>query len=155
LLVRHFLQKSAKELGVEQKRLSDAAVKYLSTLEWSGNVRQLENVCHWLMVMAPGQNIDIADLPPELRGDSGMAVEGNWASMLAMEAENALNRGEQGIMERMTQDFERNAYRQGIATYRWPAHEAAQLLGIGRNTLTRKIHELGMGRNDGAKESAK
>ena len=154
LLVRHFLQKSAKELGVEQKRLSDAAVKYLSTLEWSGNVRQLENVCHWLMVMAPGQNIDIADLPPELRGDNGMAVEGNWASMLAMEAENALNRGEQGIMERMTQDFERTLIAKALQHTAGRRIEAAQLLGIGRNTLTRKIQELGM-ENDGAKEPAK
>lgn len=154
LLVRYFLQKSAKELGVEQKRLSDAAIKYLSTLDWSGNVRQLENVCHWLMVMAPGQNIDIADLPPELRGDTGVAAEGNWAGMLATEAENALNRGEQGIMERMTQDFERTLIAKALEHTAGRRIEAAQLLGIGRNTLTRKIQELGMEKG-GPKETGK
>jgi two-component system nitrogen regulation response regulator GlnG len=154
LLVRHFLQKSAKELGVEQKRLSDAALKYLSTLDWSGNVRQLENVCHWLMVMAPGQNIDIADLPPELRGDAGTPVESDWLNALATAAENALSRGEHGIMESMTQDFERVLIAKALKHTAGRRIEAAQLLGIGRNTLTRKIQELSM-EKENAKEVAK
>ena len=73
LLARHFLPKSARELGVEAKRLSDAAMKYLAAQDFPGNVRQLENVCHWLTVMAPAQTIDVADLPPELRGETAKA----------------------------------------------------------------------------------
>ncbi len=144
LLARNFLQKSAKDLGVEQKRLSDAALKYLSKLDWGGNVRQLENMCHWLMVMAPGQNIDIADLPPELREDTGVSAEGIWVGMLAMEMEAALNRGEQGIMGRLTRDFERTLITKALEHTAGRRIEAAQRLGIGRNTLTRKIQELGM-----------
>ena len=71
LLARHFLQKSARELGVETKRLSDEAMNYLANQDFPGNVRQLENLCHWLTVMAPGQNIEVADLPPELRDEKG------------------------------------------------------------------------------------
>jgi two-component system nitrogen regulation response regulator GlnG len=147
LLARNFLQKSAKDLGVEQKRLSDAALKYLSKLDWGGNVRQLENMCHWLMVMAPGQNIDIADLPPELREDTAVSEEGIWVGMLAMEMEAALNRGEQGIMGRLTRDFERTLITKALEHTAGRRIEAAQRLGIGRNTLTRKIQELGMGKD--------
>src|SRR5574340_1173024 len=78
LLAKYFLQKSAKELGVEPKKLTPAALRYLTTLSWSGNGRQLENVCHWRTVMAPGQNIEIADLPPALREDQATATEKNW-----------------------------------------------------------------------------
>ncbi|MHB1590800.1 MAG: nitrogen regulation protein NR(I), partial [Sulfuricella sp.] len=78
LLAKYFLQKSARELGVEPKKLSPAAMRYFSTLSWSGNVRQLENVCHWLTVMAPGQNIEIADLPPDLREDQVATAERSW-----------------------------------------------------------------------------
>ena len=71
-LARHFLAKSARELGVDGKRLTDAAVQYLATRELPGNVRQLENLCHWVTVMAPGQVVDVADLPPEIRGETAM-----------------------------------------------------------------------------------
>ena len=84
LLIKHFLQQSAQELGVETKQPSAAALRYLSTLGWSGNVRQLENVCHWLTVMAPGQNIDVADLPPELKEDTSKPLNtASWQEALA------------------------------------------------------------------------
>ncbi|MDP2707828.1 MAG: nitrogen regulation protein NR(I), partial [Burkholderiales bacterium] len=85
LLVRHFLAKSARELGVEAKRLSDAALKFLSAQDFPGNVRQLENLCHWLTVMAPGVNIEIKDLPSELRVAAGAATEQNWVDALERE----------------------------------------------------------------------
>ena len=143
LLTRHFLQQSALELGVEPKQLSAAALRYLGTLGWSGNVRQLENVCHWLTVMAPGQNIDVADLPPELREDgSKPAGVNSWQEALAQEVLDALNRGEQHILESRTHEFERIMISKALEHTGGRRIEAATQLGMGRNTLTRKIQEL-------------
>ncbi|NOT15257.1 MAG: nitrogen regulation protein NR(I) [Methylotenera sp.] len=145
LLIKHFLQHSANELGVETKQPSIAALKYLSAVNWSGNVRQLENVCHWLTVMAPGQNIDIADLPPELKDDSIKTnASTTWQEALAIEVTDALNRGEQNILETRTQIFERILIEKALTHTRGRRIEAANQLGMGRNTLTRKIEELGI-----------
>ncbi|MEK9939682.1 MAG: nitrogen regulation protein NR(I) [Methylotenera sp.] len=145
LLIKHFLQHSASELGVEAKQPSVAALKYLSAVNWSGNVRQLENVCHWLTVMAPGQNIDIADLPPELKDDHQVNNAGNsWQEALAHEVTDAFNRGEQNIMETRTHTFERILIEKALEHTHGRRIEAATQLGIGRNTLTRKIQELGI-----------
>ena len=143
LLARHFLQKSAKELGVEAKRLSNTTMKYLSTQDFPGNVRQLENLCHWLTVMAPGQNIEIKDLPADLRSASA-AQETDWLNALQKEVERALNRGEQGIMDELTRQFEKALIAKALAHTGGRRIEAANLLGLGRNTLTRKIQELGL-----------
>jgi two-component system, NtrC family, nitrogen regulation response regulator GlnG len=145
LLAKHFLQQSAINLGVEAKKLSEAALKYLSAVNWSGNVRQLENVCHWLTVMAPGQNIDVADLPPELKESSAKtAAASAWQEVLAQEVADALNRGEQGILEGLTKDFERVIITKALKHTDGRRIEAANQLGMGRNTLTRKIQELGI-----------
>ena len=145
LLIKHFLQHSAIELGVEAKQPSAAALQYLSAINWSGNVRQLENVCHWLTVMAPGQNIDIADLPPELKEDSSKSSAAlSWQECLASEVMDALNRGEQNVLETRTQIFERILITKALEHTRGRRIEAANQLGMGRNTLTRKIQELGI-----------
>ncbi|MFA7349124.1 MAG: nitrogen regulation protein NR(I) [Methylotenera sp.] len=145
LLIKHFLQHSATELGVETKQPSVAALKYLSAVNWSGNVRQLENVCHWLTVMAPGQNIDIADLPPELKEDNTKTnATSSWQEALAAEVTDALNRGEQNVLETRTQIFERILIEKALAHTHGRRIEAANQLGMGRNTLTRKIQELGI-----------
>ncbi len=145
LLIKHFLQHSATELGVETKQPSVAALKYLSAVNWSGNVRQLENVCHWLTVMAPGQNIDIADLPPELKEDNTKAnTTSSWQEALAAEVTDALNRGEQNVLETRTHIFERILIEKALAHTHGRRIEAANQLGMGRNTLTRKIQELGI-----------
>lgn len=145
LLIKHFLQHSATELGVEAKQPSVAALKYLSAVNWSGNVRQLENVCHWLTVMAPGQNIDIADLPPELKEDTGTpAGSMSWQDALAADVADALNRGEQNVMETRTHIFERILIEKALEHTHGRRVEASTQLGIGRNTLTRKIQELGI-----------
>jgi two-component system, NtrC family, nitrogen regulation response regulator GlnG len=146
LLARHFLQKSARDLGVEPKRLSDTAVRYLAGLNWPGNVRQLENVCHWLTVMAPGQNIETADLPPEVRQEPAGAVtaSGNWVTALEQEVAAALGRGEHGIMDGLVREFERTLILKALAHTGGRRIEAANLLGLGRNTLTRKIQDLGL-----------
>ena len=145
LLIKHFLQQSASELGVETKQPSVAALKYLSAVNWSGNVRQLENVCHWLTVMAPGQNIDIADLPPELKDDNSKSTAAlSWQDALANEVTDALNRGEQQVLETRTQIFERILIVKALEHTHGRRIEAANQLGMGRNTLTRKIQELGI-----------
>jgi two-component system nitrogen regulation response regulator GlnG len=150
LLARHFLQRSARELGVEPKRLSEPAMKHLAALPWPGNVRQLENVCHWLTVMAPGQSIEPGDLPPEVREAGPVALPVNWIAALEQEAAAALARGESGIMDRLTRDFERALILRALAYTGGRRIEAAQLLGLGRNTLTRKIQELGLDEKDAA-----
>ncbi|MFZ9642724.1 MAG: nitrogen regulation protein NR(I) [Candidatus Methylopumilus sp.] len=143
LLVKHFLLHSANELGVDPKQPTPAALKYLSSMSWSGNVRQLENVCHWLTVMAPGQNIDVADLPPELKEDSAKPLtSSSWQEALASEVMNALNRGEQNILETRANEFEKILITKALQHTGGRRIEAATQLGMGRNTLTRKIQEL-------------
>ena len=143
LLARHFLAASARQLGVEPKRLADEALQHLSRLEFKGNVRQLENLCHWLTVMAPGQVVDIADLPAEFR-DQGIAVASDWLSALEHEAERRLARGETGILDELSRQFERALIIKALAKTGGRRIEAANLLGMGRNTITRKIAELGI-----------
>jgi two-component system nitrogen regulation response regulator GlnG len=157
LLVRHFLAKSAAELGVDAKRLSEETVGYLQGLELPGNVRQLENLCHWLTVMAPGQTIEIADLPPELREHSAAILPAantstGWLGALAAEADRMLlaRRGE--VFDRLSRDFEATLIERALAATGHRRIEAAQLLGIGRNTITRKIRELGLDDSKGKPE---
>src|SRR5882672_12901333 len=106
LLARHFLAVSGKQLGVEPKRFSDEALLHLSGLSFPGNVRQLENLCHWLTVMAAGQVIDVADLPAEFR-DHAAGSTSDWLGALGLEAERRLTRGEKGILDSLGRDFER------------------------------------------------
>jgi two-component system nitrogen regulation response regulator GlnG len=143
LLARHFLQKSAQELGVEAKRFADATLKYLASLDFPGNVRQLENLCHWLTVMAPGQQVELADLPPDLRetAPAPQAVS-DWESALATEVDRMLLRNAGQVHEKLTQAFERVLISRALAHSNGRRIEASLALGIGRNTITRKIQEL-------------
>jgi two-component system nitrogen regulation response regulator GlnG len=140
-LARHFLARSARELGVEAKRLSDATLKYLTAQDFPGNVRQLENLCHWLTVMAPSVSIEVKDLPPELRSEAA-PVAANWVASLEKEVETLLNRGESGVMDELARQFEKALIVKALAHTGGRRIEASQLLGLGRNTLTRKIQEL-------------
>jgi two-component system nitrogen regulation response regulator GlnG len=142
-LARHFLQQSAQRLGVETKILSEETLNYLSNLHWSGNVRQLENVCHWLTVMASGQNIDITDLPPELKNNN-MYKEAsfNWKDGLKQEVQLALNKNQKNILTYLNQTFEKILIEEALNQTKGRRIEAAEILGLGRNTLTRKIKEL-------------
>jgi two-component system nitrogen regulation response regulator GlnG len=146
LLAKYFLQKSARELGVEQKTLSDAAIQFLTAQDFPGNVRQLENLCHWLTVMTPSQQVEIADLPPEWRETQPGAVPaaGDWRALLAQQAALALQRGDHKIMDTLSRQFESTLIAQALQHTGGRRMEAAALLGIGRNTLTRKIQELGL-----------
>jgi two-component system nitrogen regulation response regulator GlnG len=189
-LARFFLQKSARELGVEGKRVTDAAIARLVAFDYPGNVRQLENICHWLTVMAPAQLVDAEDLPPELQQRSaragasgGAAVPGagvvselpstsgpvasapvtpgashsagvdapasrgadpSWLVGLQRRARELLLAGEPMVWDTLTREFEAQLIRSALETTRGRRIEAAQKLGIGRNTITRKIQELGL-----------
>jgi two-component system nitrogen regulation response regulator GlnG len=178
-LARFFLAKSAKELGVETKRISDAALERLVHFDFPGNVRQLENVCHWLTVMAPAQVVEPKDLPPEFLGapasetlpspavfDAGhgaaplpmaaphpapasspTAVVGSaspWLQDLEREARGLLEAGVPEVWDALTRKFEGQLIHTALEITRGRRIEAAQKLGIGRNTITRKIQELGL-----------
>lgn len=151
LLTRHFLQKSARELGVEPKRLSEGALRYLCGLEFQGNVRQLENLCHWLTVMAPGQQVEVGDLPSELREAPPQMLVGDWEKALEGEVDRLLARGVPDVHGLLQQGFERILISRALAHTGGRRIEAAQALGIGRNTITRKIADLGI---DGGKDAS-
>ncbi|MDB5751330.1 MAG: putative response regulator, NtrC [Ramlibacter sp.] len=171
MLTRHFLQGSAKQLGVEPKRISDAALVRLTSFRFPGNVRQLENICHWLTVMAPAQLVEPKDLPPEVGSGVGLAapaavpeapavagapavtaspvpvppvVGGSWESALEAEALQLLASGRHDVWDELTKRFEAKLILTALATTRGRRIEAAQKLGIGRNTITRKLQELGL-----------
>jgi two-component system nitrogen regulation response regulator GlnG len=154
LLVRHFLQKSAQELGVERKRIADAAIEYLQAQPFPGNVRQLENLCHWLTVMAPAQVIEVADLPPEMREQPVRDMPASWIDGLGAEADRLIAAAPGTVFEQLTHSFERTLIRRALAATGGRRIEAAQLLGIGRNTISRKIHELGMEEGRGSDGAA-
>ncbi len=150
MLTRHFLQRSALQLGVEPKRISDAALQVLQRFDFPGNVRQLENICHWLAVMAPAQVISARDLPPEvLQGGaevaaSPVATDAGWELALETEAQQLLQAGEPHLWDQLTRRFETRLIRAGLHATQGRRVDAAQRLGIGRNTITRKIQELGL-----------
>src|SRR5574340_434944 len=114
LLARYFLKKSAIELGGEPKQLSDATLKYLTTLEWSGNVRQLQNVCHWLTVMTPSRVVEIADLPPEWREARTGGTLADWRGALAHQVALALQRSEPNVLDTLTRQFESTLITQAL-----------------------------------------
>jgi two-component system nitrogen regulation response regulator GlnG len=194
MLTRHFLQQSAKQLGVEPKRISDSALALMSAFTFPGNVRQLENICHWLTVMAPAQVIEAKDLPPEVLGAPAdtssklgsvmpdapridaaefkpvvpsmpaasverpvavsaeapaafpvaMPAGGAWETGLEAEAQELLATGRHDVWDELSRRFESRLILTALANTRGRRIEAAQKLGIGRNTITRKIQELGL-----------
>jgi two-component system nitrogen regulation response regulator GlnG len=145
LLMRHFLRAAAKEMAVETKWLDKPSEEYLCTLDWPGNVRQLENTCRWLTVLSPGQEIHLEDLPPELREAVSRGGDGNdWLTPLRLWAEQCLNSGGSAILDEAVPQFERLMIEVALQKSGGHRQDAAKLLGWGRNTITRKIKELDM-----------
>lgn len=145
LLMRHFLVQAAKELGCETKILLPSATERLKRLDWPGNVRQLENTARWLTVMASGKEIHAEDLPPEL---STLAQEQPrdepWESVFRRWARQSLKQGQGGLLDKALPAFEQILIQSALEHTGGRRQEAARLLGWGRNTLTRKIKELGL-----------
>ena len=148
LLLRHFLEQAAEELGEEPKVPTPEVERYLSSLDWPGNVRQLENVCRWLTVMTTTREIHLSDLPPELQetatSDTGAETGGDWLRALREWARQALADGRTGLLDEAQPAFERVLLETALEQTGGRRQEAARLLGWGRNTLTRKIRELGV-----------
>ena len=204
LLTRHFLAQSAKQLGVEAKRMSDSAMQFLAGLDLPGNVRQLENLCNWITVMAPGQTVEVKDLPVDLTHGqefvppamtsamapapvpiaapaqvpsphpepvsigtpisagafapavpasspvpNGASEKPGWVALLESEAAQMLAAGKPEVMDALGRQFESALIKTALKHTHGRKNDAAVRLGIGRNTITRKIHELGI---DGAKD---
>jgi len=138
-----FLQQAARELKVEPKKLRPETVKYLCQFDWPGNVRQLENLCRWLTVMAPSQSINIDDLPEDLHRRES-TDDRDWEIQLKLAVGQSLNRGEESILDHFGKQFERILLESALAHTGGRKQEAAKRLGWGRNTLTRKLKELDM-----------
>lgn len=141
-LARYFLARAAEELDAEPRVLRADTEHYITGLDWPGNVRQLENFCRWITVMAPSREVRINDLPPELLAapvdnDGGS----HWTNALEEWAARQLRLGQRGILEQAGPDFERTLIRVALRHTQGRRRDAAALLGWGRNTLTRKIQE--------------
>jgi two-component system, NtrC family, nitrogen regulation response regulator GlnG len=146
LLMQHFLARAATELDVESKVLMPEVITALVRLDWPGNVRQLENLCRWLTVMAPGKEIHLDDLPVDLAGSASSEVSagGDWQVTLRHWARQQLTSGTHRLLDDAMPAFERIMIETALQHTGGRRQDAAKLLGWGRNTLTRKIKELGM-----------
>lgn len=154
LLVNHFLQKSAENLGVEPKIMSEEAMEFLKRFPFPGNVRQLENLCNWLVVMAPSQHIRVTDLPEEIRRGEAEKIHknsevsseetlgGSWEELLKAEVKEMLKSQSPDLMKQLSDTFENIVIGTALEYTHGRRVDAATRLGIGRNTITRKIAEL-------------
>lgn len=144
-LLHHFLNRAAEELGMEAKILKPETEEYMASLPWQGNVRQLENTCRWITVMASGREVHINDLPPELLNQEEKSTTGNnWEQALRNWADQQLVQGKKNLLENAVPAFERIMIETALKHTAGRRRDASLLLGWGRNTLTRKIKELGM-----------
>ena len=144
-LARHFLARAAQELSVEPKLLKTETEEYLKNLPWPGNVRQMENTCRWITVMASGREVHIDDLPPELLTQpQELSPVSNWEQALRHWADQSLARGQTSLLDSAVPTFERIMIETALKHTAGRRRDAALLLGWGRNTLTRKIKELDM-----------
>jgi two-component system nitrogen regulation response regulator GlnG len=147
-LMNHFFQKAARELEMESKVLSQEAQDFFYNLPWPGNVRQLENTCRWLTVMAAGREVLLSDIPPELRGEASEKQpnrDGDWPVFLCRWAERQLRLGHREILTEAVPQFERAMIGVALEYTAGRKKDAAELLGWGRNTLTRKLQEYKLG----------
>jgi len=148
-LAQHFLRRAANELDVETKVLTPETEQYLSNLSWPGNVRQLENTCRWITVMASGREVHVQDLPPELMEvKRSETPSGDWDKALRHWADQALACGQKDILSEAVPTFEKALIETALKHTAGRKRDAATLLGWGRNTLTRKLKELGMSETD-------
>lgn len=145
LLAEYFLARCSEELKVEAKQLSQKAIERMQAFSWPGNVRQLENICRWITVMAASRKVGVEDLPSELIEDRISTGDLNdWKQPLKRTVEQGLKHGENHILRHLNQDFESVLLQTALSYTGGRKQEAAKRLGWGRNTLTRKLKELGI-----------
>jgi two-component system nitrogen regulation response regulator GlnG len=162
ILAKHFMLICAKSLGVEAKKLSDEVLKEMANMPFPGNVRQLENLCHWLTVMTPANIIGVGDLPADIMAQAseqvmtmqndvepnslavGKSTSAEWEAGLSRLAVKMLQDGDKEVYDALCSRFERAVLQAALEVTRGRRVEAAQRLGIGRNTITRKLQELGI-----------
>ena len=144
LLAKRFLRSSAEELEVEMKVLSEKALNQMMVYSWPGNVRQLENMCRWITVMAPAESVSVEDLPKELSSAAPVHVRQDWESSLAKVVKQKLNMGQQEVLEDLLKRFEAVMLTVALDHTNGHRQNAAKMLGWGRNTLTRKLKDLGL-----------
>jgi len=142
LLLGHFLQRAADDLQAEKKVLSSDVIDFLQTLPWPGNVRQLENISRWMTVMAAGRDVAMDDLPSELLDVQVVSASGDWRTLFSQEMSQRLEAGESRILDKLVPEFERLALEAALQKTAGRKKDAANLLGWGRNTLTRKLKEI-------------
>lgn len=142
LLSKRFLRASADELQVDMKVLSDDALQRMMAYDWPGNVRQLENICRWITVMAPALTVGVEDLPKEVLGEPAEGRAVNWESALAKVVQQQLNMGKKDVLSELIKRFESTLLKVALDHTGGHRQNAAKLLGWGRNTLTRKLKEL-------------
>jgi len=144
VLAKHFLNKSSNQLNVNLKSLSVEVLEYFKNLHWQGNVRQLENICHWLTVMAPGNVINVSDLPSELKGEpiAFSTSLDDWKTNCGREITKHILTGGENVYKIYSDAMEKELITQALKHTKGRKVEAANILGIGRNTITRKIKEL-------------
>jgi len=148
LLFNHYLGMAAAELGVPAKAVTARCMDALTAFDWPGNVRQLVNVCRRLTVTAPGREIQLEDLPQEFGGAAVQTVQLEWSRGLRAWADTELKAGHAGLLDRAQPEFERVLIQAALLQSRGHRQKAAKLLGWGRNTLTRKIRDLGIDQTD-------
>jgi two-component system nitrogen regulation response regulator GlnG len=143
LLARHFLKQAAVDMGLEEKRLRPETLEILRKMPWPGNVRQLQNLCQHICVMAPGEQIFPQDLPAESLKNPAQAVPGGWPEALSLWARDAITSGKPDLMSEARQQLEDVMFSCALEHTNGRRMDAAKLLGVGRNTLTRKLKERG------------
>ncbi|MGK0296779.1 MAG: two-component system nitrogen regulation response regulator GlnG [Gammaproteobacteria bacterium] len=145
ILTDYFIKRAARELNVDTKQISKDTQAYLNGLQWPGNVRQLENFCRWITVMASGKEIHLEDLPPELKNPDDSEIKScNWEDNLRAWVESNLTHGETSLLADAVPRFERIMIEEALKKSGGRRQDAAKMLGWGRNTLTRKIKNLGL-----------
>ncbi len=143
LLAKFFFNQSANELKTHTKYLNEETQEYFKKLNWTGNIRQLRNICHWLTVMSPGKEIGVSDLPAEiLKENIYNKISNNWEDSLRLVFKNDLSNGIENLYDVYIQKLERTIIKASLEYCGGKKINAASILGIGRNTITRKIKEL-------------
>ena len=143
ILSKYFLSQSAKDLSIPSKYLNEETQNYFKKLNWTGNIRQLRNICHWLTVMSPGREVGVSDLPAEIIKENIHSNQlGQWDEILKHQIKTDIDNNNINIYEKYLNKIEKLLIETSLESCKWKKIQAATKLGIGRNTISRKIQDL-------------